>query len=49
VKTVIASGYFLTTIRGNVTGRWQLRWVFNGLTFGSRLATAVPDPPPSAR
>lgn len=49
VKTVTASGYFLTTLRGSSAGRWQLRWSFGGVTYLSRPATALADPPPSAR
>jgi hypothetical protein len=48
--TVNASGYFLTSLRGGSAGKWQLRWVFNGVTYLSRVvATAMPDPPASAR
>jgi hypothetical protein len=47
--TVNASGYFLTSLRGSSSGKWQLRWVFNGVTYLSRVATALADPPASAR
>jgi hypothetical protein len=49
VKRVTAKGYFLQSIRGSSTGKWQLRWTFNGVTNVSRVATALADPPPSAR
>jgi hypothetical protein len=49
VDTVTAKGYFLVTIRGSTTGKWQLRWTDGTKTYESRLATALPDPPPSAR
>lgn len=49
VRTVTASGYFLTSISGSPAGRWQLRWSDGTRTYSSRIATALPDPPPSAR
>jgi hypothetical protein len=49
VRTVTARGYFLTTLRGKSTGRWQLRWTDGTQTYRSRVATALADPPPSAR
>ena len=49
VKTVLANGYFLTGVRGSSSGNWQLRWTYNGVTYQSRLAKALPDPPASAR
>jgi hypothetical protein len=49
VDTVTASGYFLESITGSAKGKWQLRWALNGGTYLSRVATALPDPPPSAR
>jgi hypothetical protein len=47
--TVTASGYFLRSLRGSSAGKWQLRWAFNGVTCLSRVATALADPPASAR
>jgi hypothetical protein len=49
VKTVTTSGYFLVTLRGSSAGKWQLRWALDGKTYESRKATALADPPPSAR
>ncbi|MFL5841624.1 MAG: hypothetical protein ACJ77Z_14340 [Thermoleophilaceae bacterium] len=49
VKRVTAKGYFLQSIRGSSTGKWQLRWSLDGVTNVSRVATALADPPPSAR
>jgi hypothetical protein len=49
VDTVTASGYFLQSVRGSSTGKWQLRWSLDGTTYLSRVATALPDPPASAR
>jgi hypothetical protein len=49
VASVTASGYFLKTLRGSSAGKWQLRWTLDGKTFQSRVATALADPPPSAR
>ncbi|MEA2426200.1 MAG: hypothetical protein QOH13_2610, partial [Thermoleophilaceae bacterium] len=49
VKTVTASGYFLTGIRGSSAGKWQLSWALDGVTHVSRIATALADPPLSAR
>ena len=49
VDFVTASGYFLATIPGSSAGKWQLRWAANGITHVSRVATALPDPPASAR
>jgi hypothetical protein len=49
VRTVTASGYFLTTLRGSSSGKWQLRWALSGVTYRSRLATALADPPKSVR
>jgi hypothetical protein len=49
VDTVTASGYFLTSLRGSSSGKWQLRWTANGVTYTSRVAAALPDPPLSAR
>ncbi|HEX4718034.1 MAG TPA: hypothetical protein VH300_05855 [Thermoleophilaceae bacterium] len=49
VKRVRARGYFLVSLRGSSKGKWQLRWTFNGVTNRSRVATALADPPPSAR
>jgi hypothetical protein len=49
VRTVNATGYFLQSIRGSANGRWQLRWSLGGVTYLSRVATALPDPPASAR
>ena len=46
VKTVTTSGYFLTSVRGGTSGRWQLRWSFGGQTYTSRLARALADPSP---
>jgi hypothetical protein len=47
--TVTATGYFLRTVRGSSSGKWQLRWTADGLTRVSRVATALADPPASAR
>jgi hypothetical protein len=49
VDSEVASGYFLTTIRGSSSGKWQLRWTNGTQTFVSRVARALADPPPSAR
>jgi hypothetical protein len=49
VRTVTATGYFLTTLRASTTGTWQLRWTLNGVTNVSRVARALPDPPLSDR
>jgi hypothetical protein len=49
VRTVTASGYFLQTLRVASTGKWQLRWTLDGVTYVSRVATALADPPKSAR
>ena len=49
VATVTATGYFLRTLRGSSSGKWQLRWTADGLTHVSRVAAALPDPPASAR
>jgi hypothetical protein len=49
VDSEAASGYFRATIRGSSSGKWQLRWTNAGLTYLSRVARALPDPPPSAR
>jgi hypothetical protein len=50
VRVVTAKGYFLTTLRGSSKGKWQLRWTgVDGLLHKSRLATALADPPASAR
>jgi hypothetical protein len=51
VKTVTASGYFLTGIRGSSAGNWQLEWDFGTpvQTFRSRVAKALADPPASSR
>jgi hypothetical protein len=49
VASVTAKGYFLRTLRGSSAGSWQLRWTAGGQTYASRVATALPDPPPSAR
>jgi hypothetical protein len=49
VATVTATGYFLRTLRGTSSGKWQLRWTADGLTHVSRVAAALPDPPASAR
>ena len=49
VKRVRASGYFLTSLRGSSAGKWQLRWTYNGVTSRSRVASALADPPRSAR
>ena len=49
VDSVAASGYFLVTLRGSSKGRWKLRWTNAGITYESRSATALADPPPSAR
>jgi hypothetical protein len=51
VKTVTASGYFLTSLRGSSAGTWQLQWSFGtrAQTFRSRLARALPDPPARSR
>ena len=49
VDTVTATGYFLRTLRGSSSGKWQLRWTADGLTHVSRVAAALPDPPASAR
>jgi hypothetical protein len=49
VRSVTASGYFLVTIRGSSSGKWQLRWTAGSQTYVSRKATALTDPPPSAR
>lgn len=45
VRTVTARGYFLTTIRGPSSGRWQLRWKQGVITIRSRTAKAAPDFP----
>jgi hypothetical protein len=47
--TVIAHGYVLVPLRGSATGKWQLRWTWNGTTYTSRVAKALPDPPPASR
>jgi hypothetical protein len=49
VATEAASGYFLVTLRGSSAGKWKLRWTNAGITYESRSATALADPPPSAR
>jgi hypothetical protein len=49
VRSVTASGYFLVSLRGSSSGRWQLRWTLNRVTNRSRVATALADPPRSAR
>jgi hypothetical protein len=50
VDTVTASGYFVRTLRGSSSGKWQLRWTnAAGQIFTSRVASALADPPPSAR
>ena len=50
VRVVTARGYFLTTLRGTSKGRWQLRWTGpDGQVHKSRVATALADPPASAR
>jgi hypothetical protein len=36
-------------VRGSSTGKWQLRWALDGITYLSRVATALADPPKSAR
>ena len=47
---VTTSGYFLVTLSGSASGRWQLRWTnAAGQPVVSRVATALSDPPPSAR
>jgi hypothetical protein len=47
VRTVTAGGYFLVTLSAGSGGRWQLRWTYDGVTYLSRLAVALPDPPAS--
>jgi hypothetical protein len=49
VKTVAARGYFLTSMRGNPSGKWQLRWTFAGATYKSRVANALADPSRASR
>ena len=49
VKTVTSSGYFMTGVRGRPGKRWQLRWIFDGRTYSSRVARALPDPPADRR
>jgi hypothetical protein len=49
VDSVAASGYVLATVRGSTSGKWQLRWTNAGVTYASRVAKALADPPPSAR
>jgi hypothetical protein len=49
VDTVTATGYFLRTLRGSTRGKWQLRWTDGTQTYMSRVATALADPPASAR
>ena len=49
VDSVTSSSYFLVTLRGSTSGRWQLRWTQNGQTNFSRVAKALADPPPSDR
>jgi hypothetical protein len=49
VDTVTATGYFLRTLRGSTRGKWQLRWTDGTQTYVSRVATALADPPASAR
>jgi hypothetical protein len=49
VDTVTATGYFLQTVRGSTRGKWQLRWADGTQTYVSRTATALADPPASAR
>jgi hypothetical protein len=49
VASEAASGYFLVTLRGSSAGRWKLRWTNAGITYESRSAAALADPPPSAR
>jgi hypothetical protein len=46
---VTATGYFLQTVRGSTRGKWQLRWADGTQTYVSRTATALADPPASAR
>jgi hypothetical protein len=48
VAHVLAKGYFLAQLRARPAGRWQLRWSYNGVTYSSRTATALADPPKSA-
>ena len=49
VDTVTTTGYFLVSKRGSSSGKWQLRWSADGVTYPSRVATALADPGPSAR
>jgi hypothetical protein len=49
VDTVTASGYFLATVSGSTGGKWQLRWTDGSNTYVSRVASALADPPASAR
>ena len=49
VTHVLTRGYFLTSLRGSSAGKWQLRWTADGLTHVSRVASALADPPASAR
>jgi hypothetical protein len=49
VDTVTVPGYFLETLSDTPAGKWQLRWSLNGITYVSRVARAIADPPPSAR
>ena len=48
VDTVTTTGYFLVSKRGSSSGKWQLRWSADGVTYLSRVATALADPPASA-
>lgn len=49
VRTVTARGYFLTTIRGASSGRWELRWAQGVTTIRSRTAKAAPPFPAKYR
>ena len=50
VSSLNASGYFVETVPGSSAGTWQLSWTGpDGVPHLSRVATALADPPPSAR
>ena len=46
VRTVSTKRYFLVNLNQSAAGTWQLRWNFGGITFLSRKARALKDPPP---
>jgi hypothetical protein len=46
LRTVAARGPFLISLPARSAGTWQLRWSFEGQTFLSRRARALPDAGP---